>query len=114
MNANISKREDESKGAVQKEVARRRIDFVLLALTLLGVAAYWPLLGLLPRVVRAGHPVGLFYLKPIVFMLVALCAALLWCWRGATRRSRLVWAVFVTLGLIGWPASCLYVLMADK
>lgn len=112
MNANTSAPDDESKCGSRDEAARRRIDILLLALTLLSGAVYWPLLRLIPRVVRQGHPLGLFFLTPMVFTLLGFCAALLWCWRGATRRARFVWAASVTLGLIGWPMSCLSTLMA--
>lgn len=112
MNANTSAPDDETKGGSHDEAARRRIDILLLALTLLSVAVYWPSLRVVTRVVRAGHPLGISFLTPMIFVIVGLCMVLLWCWRGVTRRGRLAWAVFVTLGMLGWPTTCLYAALA--
>lgn len=113
MSASGSRKEDESKGARHEGVARRGTDFFLSVLTLLSVVVYWPVLRLIPSILRDGNPAGFFWLAPMAWMIMGICAALVWCWRGgATRRGRLVWGVLVTLGLLGAPTSCLYAAMA--
>jgi hypothetical protein len=94
--------------------SRHWSDYVLLIGTFVGVVLYLPLASTIVAVthVRA-HTVDdvqeeIVLTGPPVLMILCLLASVVWVVRrGSTVRSRLVWALLLSGGLLGWPWSCL-------
>jgi hypothetical protein len=100
-------RDDEADQVSRPLPVRRGVDSLLIGLTLLSVVAYLPVLRLLPRVVHSSNGFVFFSLAPMVWLALAIGAAVVWWARkGTTRRGRLVWGLFVTFSLLGAPVAC--------
>ncbi len=90
------------------------MDHVLLALSLLCVLLYSLVVRLISEIDRGFETFDVLWMGPLTFMLVSLGAAAHWLARGgATRRSRLIWAVSVTLALLGWLPSFIFIGIAS-
>jgi hypothetical protein len=96
----------------ERELSRERMDTVLVVFTLLGVCLYLPLTWWLLRA-RSIAASAVFWSGPVACALFSVGGAVFWCMRrGVTRRFRFFWAVALTLALLGWPQSCVSVIVS--
>lgn len=97
-----------------RDVVRKRMDYVLLALTLLCLLLYLLVVRLIPEIHRGFESVDVLWMGPLTFMFVGIAAAAYWLARGgATQQHRLIWAAFVTLGLVSWLPSLIFIGIAS-
>jgi hypothetical protein len=90
-----------------RDVVRRPIDYFLVLLSAGGMVLYWPIFNWLQSLPRELSSDDTIWLAPFALMCLGATAGVLWTFRGgATRRGRLVWAILVMFGLLGWAPSC--------